>query len=959
MKKLDAQTEHSSMTVTPDARSAPQSLRAALLWLLLASQLPLVLVASAFLWMEWGQQRTTVMDALRQRTQTLALAVGQELDVNLAIVETLAALPALESRNWAEFHAAAAAAIKPRAPSWITLQDPSGQQLINTNVPYGAALPRKVIEPPEVEWHGRLLPTSDPRMVDLAYAQRPLVSALVYGPVLKRPVLGTAIPVLGDGKRSYRLIVGFTPDTLIALLARERSADATTTAIIDGNGRLIARNRDGARFLGMRASPPFDRGAALGPEGMGDMISREGEPLVYAYRRIQPSDWTIVVAVPRHRVFAPVYRTFVPWLATTLLMAGVGLWLAHRLQRRLALPLIALAGSADALRRGEVPQIPGTRIRELDTLSRALQRAVRQEQAARDELTHRLASEEQAKVAAQTAAQTLSESEERFRALNANLELLVAERTARLEEKSRQLEQAAIALRVNEARLQGILENSPAVIYVQDPEGRYVHLNRQFAETYGLPRDELIGKTVFDFLPAHLALQIQQEDARILADGVPLQLERSFPIPGKGLRDFLLTRFAMRGDDGTIYGLGGIATDITELRHAEHELEAALTFLRAILESANYAIIATDTHGIIRTFNPAAEALLGYGAAEVIGKATPELFHGPGELAERAAILQREYGEPVGTGFDALIAVARRQGVEEGEYDLLRKDGRQVPVLVSITALRDAQGCITGYLGIVADISARRQADAAIAQLNRTLARRAAELEAVNRELESFSYSVSHDLRAPLRSIDGFSQVLLEDYAEQLDDEGRDSLRRVRAASQRMAQLIDDLLTLSRLSRTEIRRETVDLSAIARSIAGELRALEPQREVEFVIEEGVTAHGDARLLRAVLENLLGNAWKYTSRHARARIEFGSELRNDGRRVYYVRDDGAGFDMAYAGKLFGAFQRLHTAAEFPGTGVGLSIVQRIVHRHGGEVWAAAAPEAGAMFRFVLGEHSDTP
>jgi PAS domain S-box-containing protein len=494
---------------------------------------------------------------------------------------------------------------------------------------------------------------------------------------------------------------------------------------------------------------------------------------------------------------------------------------------------------------------------------------------------------------------------------------------------------------------------------VQDPDGHYVLVNRQFAETSGLPREELIGKTAFDLVPAHLAEQSRAEDRQILADGVPLQLERTVPLPGRGLRTFLLTRFPMRDGDGNIYGMGGIAADITELKHAEHELEAALTFLRAILESANYAIIATDTQGIIRTFNPAAEMLLGYGAEEVIGKATPELFHAPEELAARAALLENRYGEPIGSGFDVLIAVARRQRLEESERIFVRKDGGRVPVSLSITAIRGAQGAITGYLGIAADISARKESDAAIEQLNRTLERRAAELEAVNRELESFSYSVSHDLRAPLRSIDGFSQVLLEDYADRLDDEGRDSLRRVRAASQRMAQLIDDLLILSRLSRAELRRETVDLSAIARSVAADLRALEPQRAVEFVIQDGVIAHGDARLLRAVLENLLGNAWKYTSRHPHARIEFGSEQRADGARVYYVRDDGAGFDMAHAGKLFGAFQRLHTAAEFSGTGVGLSIVQRIVHRHGGEVWAEGAPEAGATFRFVLGEPADTP
>jgi PAS domain S-box-containing protein len=1069
----DPASSESSSSARVTAGQPLLSLRGALLRLLLASQLPLVLVASAFLWMEWEWQRTAVMDGLRQQVQTLALAVEQELGINLAILETLAALPDVEARKWDEFHAVATAAIRPRAPSWIVVQDPSGQQLVNTHVPYGTDLPRVTGEQPGVEWRGLRLPTSDRRLRDPANLYRPVISNLVYGPVLKQPVLGASIPVLHDGNRSYRLFVGFTPDTLGSLLAHERSPDATVTVIVDGNGRLIARNRDGNRFLGMRASPPFDRSAALGWEGIGEMIGREGQPLIYAYRRIRSSDWVVAVAIPRQQVFAPVYRTFIPWLVAILLMAGVGLWLAHRLQRRLAMPLVALAGSADALQHGGTVPIPAPRIRELDTLSRALQRAARQEQAARAELARRLASEEQARMTAQRLANTLKESEERFRlladnmaqlawiadangnigwynrrwfdytgttpdqmerdgwravlhpdhaacvvekiarclkqgerwedtfplrgadggyrwflsralpvyddgerlmswfgthtdvtaqleaeaqvrALNADLEQRVDERTSSLQEKSRELEQAADALRVNEARLQGILQNTSAVIYVQDTDGRYVLLNRQFAETLGLAREELIGKTAFDIFPAELAQQTLQEDKLILADGKPLQLERNFPIPGRGLRTFLLTRFPMRGDDGKIYGLGGIATDITDLKHAERELEATLNFLRAILESANYAIIATDTHGTIRTFNPAAEGLLGYAADEVIGKATPELFHVREEIAERAAALEREFGEPAGTGFDVLIAKARRQRVEEDERVFVRKNGSRVPVLLSITAVRDAQGVITGYLGIAADISARKAADAAIAQLNRTLARRAAELEALNRELESFSYSVSHDLRAPLRSIDGFSQVLLEDYAERLDEEGRDSLRRVRAASQRMAQLIDDLLRLSRLSRAEIRYQTMDLSAIARAVAGDLKALEPQRQVEFVIEDGVSAQGDARLLRAVLENLLGNAWKYTSRHAHGRIEFGTELDGNGARVYYVRDDGAGFDMTYAGKLFGAFQRLHTEAEFPGTGIGLSIVQRIVHRHGGEVWATAAPEAGATFRFVLGE-----
>ncbi len=242
------------------------------------------------------------------------------------------------------------------------------------------------------------------------------------------------------------------------------------------------------------------------------------------------------------------------------------------------------------------------------------------------------------------------------------------------------------------------------------------------------------------------------------------------------------------------------------------------------------------------------------------------------------------------------------------------------------------------------EITERRRAEGALCE-------RTTQLESTNKELEAFAYSVSHDLRAPLRGIDGFSQILLEDYADRLDADGQDYLHRVRAASQRMAALIDDLLKLSRITRRGMHRETVDLSALAQKIAAELEQRKPDRQVEFVIAEGVVAGGDAGLLRVVLENLMSNAWKFTSKHPRARIEFGV-VQHDGEAVYFVRDDGAGFDMAYADNMFGAFQRLHSATEFEGTGIGLATVQRIIHRHGGRVWAEGAVEQGATFYFTL-------
>jgi signal transduction histidine kinase len=238
-----------------------------------------------------------------------------------------------------------------------------------------------------------------------------------------------------------------------------------------------------------------------------------------------------------------------------------------------------------------------------------------------------------------------------------------------------------------------------------------------------------------------------------------------------------------------------------------------------------------------------------------------------------------------------------------------------------------------------------------VAERTKELERRALELQAANSELDAFAYSVSHDLRAPLRSIDGFSQVLLEDYGAGLDEAGRDSLQRVRAASQRMATLIDDLLKLARVTRTEMRTERVDLSGLAQEIVLDIQRTSPDRQVEFAIAPGLETQGDSRLLRVVLDNLLRNGWKYTGKQPQPRVEFTAVDENGG-RVFVVKDNGAGFDMKYADKLFGVFQRLHSTAEFEGTGVGLATVRRIINRHGGRIWAEGIVDQGATFYFTL-------
>jgi light-regulated signal transduction histidine kinase (bacteriophytochrome) len=245
-----------------------------------------------------------------------------------------------------------------------------------------------------------------------------------------------------------------------------------------------------------------------------------------------------------------------------------------------------------------------------------------------------------------------------------------------------------------------------------------------------------------------------------------------------------------------------------------------------------------------------------------------------------------------------------------------------------------------------------RSANAELQRLNATLVQQKEAVESANRELEAFNYSVSHDLRAPLRSIDGFSQIVLDDFSDALGQEGKKYLQRVRDAAQHMGRLIEDLLSLSRVSRTELHRTNVDLSALAHQIADGLRSTAPHRDTAFIIEDDVHANGDAGLLTVLLQNLLGNAWKFTSKRKAAQISFGYKARGTVPR-YFVTDNGAGFDMAHASRLFGAFQRLHAASEFEGTGIGLATVQRVVRRHHGQVWGEGKVDGGATFTFTLG------
>ncbi len=392
--------------------------------------------------------------------------------------------------------------------------------------------------------------------------------------------------------------------------------------------------------------------------------------------------------------------------------------------------------------------------------------------------------------------------------------------------------------------------------------------------------------------------------------------------------------------------LQGVIVDISERVALERENEERRGFLERILATAPDAVVTADTRCRIQEWNPGAERLFGFTRAEMIGRAIEETLTvgDPRIAAESAAWLR---------------LLRHGQRIPATETVRFHRDGTPVDVLATaapIMAGAEWIGLVAIYTGIADQKRARDEIRRLNADLEARVQRRTAALQAVNRELEAFAYSVSHDLRAPLREIDGFARALEEDCGPAMDETGRKYLLHIRRAAGRMGDLIEGLLTLSRVAREAMHLDRVDLSALAREISGALVRRDGGRVVEFRIAEGLAALGDHRLIRSALENLLENAWKFTARRAAARIDFGQEA-SGGETAYFVRDNGAGFDMAYAARLFRAFQRLHRAEEFPGLGLGLANVQRIIHRHGGRVWAEGRVNGGATVWFTLGKGAE--
>jgi PAS domain S-box-containing protein len=433
------------------------------------------------------------------------------------------------------------------------------------------------------------------------------------------------------------------------------------------------------------------------------------------------------------------------------------------------------------------------------------------------------------------------------------------------------------------------------------------------------PEDVRAGKPEWELRGATAAGRLEDEGWRLRKDG------------SRFWADVVIT--AVRDKQGTLVGFAKVTRDLTERRRVETALRASEEQFRALAATANDAIISADSQGNIIYFNPYAERVFGYAAGEVAGQPItllmPERFH----EAHRAGL--RRY---LATGEARVVG-------QTVELVGKRRDGTEFPIELSLASWQRQTDTV--FTAFVRDITARKQADEA-------LQRYAAQLEAANAELDAFTYSVSHDLRAPLRAMDGYAGALLEDYGGVLDEQGRRFLRVIRDSATQMGHLIDSLLAFARLGRQQLATAPIDMTALAEAVVADLRGNHAAEPFEMSVRRLPPTRGDSSLLRQVFANLIGNAFKFTRGRPDPRVEIGARAEGAD-TVYYVKDNGVGFDQRYAGKLFKVFSRLHRVEEFEGSGVGLALVQRIVQRHGGRVWAEGQVNAGATFCFTL--HSE--
>jgi len=489
-------------------------------------------------------------------------------------------------------------------------------------------------------------------------------------------------------------------------------------------------------------------------------------------------------------------------------------------------------------------------------------------------------------------------------------------------------EMAEDELQKSRSQLQSILDNAPAVVFIKDRKGKYLFVNRLFTQVTGKTREEIEGRTVEELFPRETAAAAREHERKILETGNPQQFEEVVNYPD-GPHTHLAVKFPLRDASGKIYATSGISADISVRKRAEQERDRFFTLTRDLLCIAGF-------DGYFKRTNPAWETTFGYSNEEMVSQPFIDFVH-PDDRERTVA-----EGAKLAAG-DETVSFENRYRCKDGSYRWLLWNAR--PIVEQKLIYCSAR-----------DVTERKMNEEEIQKLNFGIQQRAAQLEIANKELEAFSYSVSHDLRAPLRHIDGFVGLLDKQARVKLDDNGKRYLEVIAKAARQMGMLIDDLLVFSRMGRAELSQQKVDMNNLVEEVVNTQKAELNGRHVEWKIASLPTVQADPSMLRQVLVNLVSNAVKYSRPRDPAVIEIGCQSETPLEFLFYVRDNGVGFDMQYANKLFGVFQRLHHADEFEGTGIGLANVRRIIHRHGGRTWAEGQVDQGATFFYTLPKQS---
>ena len=942
----------------------PQTIVRRLAILVGATILPVLAFAVFMIVRDALQERGRYLQQLQATTRAAALTIDVEVRRLQAIVETLSEAPKLRERDLPGFYSFAKAAVQDQPGARVLLYEPSGRVVLATNLPFGDPSPATAI----------------PKLVErVAATGQMAVSDLFTSPATRSLSLAIAVPVIENDVVALVLAVAFPPAYVSQVFGRERFPTDFLSLMIDRNGIIIARKQSETEFLGRSASSEFLEAIDGRDAGIYEARSLEGVAFRGAFVRSGLTGWTVAFAIQKSVLDAPMWRTLWQFVGGAGLLTACALSLALYHGRRIVRPVASLAAIADAMERGATLPVQRFDLVEAQAVADRLRSAA--------ELLHQAALERE-----HTAQIRLRDRDlVVFHALSN-----AAEHTFSLEERLQSLMRAVEDALGFDAAAIWLLDPSGETLTLradQDMPAEFAEVSRTIQLSEIIPDADTTGKEPkFGNVTSHPVPRMRdvlirsgyQTSGRIplIAEG---RLVGLLGLADRHRRELAADEIALSAAIGqqmgafihhadlyetTQHQLAERTAMMAEIMRRDRELavynaigiaaERSLDLQERLPLAVEAALAAIGAEaGALYLLEPDGEGLtlvagFGYSSdiASVAGTMTREEGVSGLSLAKGAVVTVKseDYPSPrlkamleaggfrIVAGVPLVIEgraigtfVLGRRHVGEftpDEITLLAGVGRQFAVLIDRAQLYEAAR---------RELGEREQVQA--------------HLEDANNELDAFAHSVSHDLRAPLRAIDGFSRILLEDYGEKLDSEGKRVIGVVRGSTERMTQMIDDILAFSRVGRTELGSADVDMQEEVRMAIRDLEPATAGRTVDFEVGELPAAHGDAAMLQQVWANLLGNAVKYTGPRDRAVITIGAEVR-DGVTVYFVRDNGVGFDMQYVDKLFGAFQRLH-GSEFPGTGVGLSIVRRIITRHGGRIWAESEVDQGAAFFFSVG------